>query len=86
MAPLLGRAGGGSIVNLSSIAGMIDYFAAGYGASKWGPRGLSKTGTKVRRTRHPRQFHPSRPSPNTVAAVRINVEESLQAVPAGRLA
>ncbi|MGO4385091.1 SDR family NAD(P)-dependent oxidoreductase [Specibacter sp. RAF43] len=44
MAPLLHKAGGGSIVNISSIAGLLGYFAAGYGASKWGVRGLSKVG------------------------------------------
>ena len=36
-------AGGGSIVNISSAAGMFGLaFTAGYGASKWGVRGLSK--------------------------------------------
>ncbi len=35
--------GGGSIVNISSAAGMFGLaFTAGYGASKWGVRGLSK--------------------------------------------
>lgn len=44
MAPLMKRSTAGSIVNVSSIAGMTGYFAAGYGASKWGVRGLSKVG------------------------------------------
>ena len=36
-------AGGGSIVNISSAAGLFGLaFTAGYGASKWGVRGLSK--------------------------------------------
>ncbi|MBJ8344703.1 glucose 1-dehydrogenase [Antrihabitans sp. YC2-6] len=36
-------AGGGSIVNISSAAGMLGLaLTAGYGASKWGVRGLSK--------------------------------------------
>lgn len=36
-------AGGGSIVNISSAAGLIGLaLTAGYGASKWGVRGLSK--------------------------------------------
>jgi 3alpha(or 20beta)-hydroxysteroid dehydrogenase len=36
-------AGGGSVVNISSAAGMFGLaFTAGYGASKWGVRGLSK--------------------------------------------
>ncbi len=36
-------AGGGSIVNISSAAGLVGLaLTAGYGASKWGVRGLSK--------------------------------------------
>ncbi|MFD0000439.1 SDR family NAD(P)-dependent oxidoreductase [Nocardia sp. NPDC127526] len=43
-APLLRRAGGGVIVNISSIAGMVGYAGIGaYVASKWGLRGLTKT-------------------------------------------
>ena len=38
------RGGAGSIVNVSSIAGLIGYPAAAYSASKWGVRGLSKAG------------------------------------------
>jgi 3alpha(or 20beta)-hydroxysteroid dehydrogenase len=38
------KAGGGAIVNVSSLAGMIGTFGAGaYVASKWGVRGLTKT-------------------------------------------
>jgi 3alpha(or 20beta)-hydroxysteroid dehydrogenase len=44
MAPLIAKAGGGSIVNISSIAGTVGYFSASYAASKWGVRGLSKVG------------------------------------------
>lgn len=37
------RAGGGSIVNISSAAGLMGLaLTAGYGASKWGVRGLTK--------------------------------------------
>jgi 3alpha(or 20beta)-hydroxysteroid dehydrogenase len=36
--------GGGSIVNISSLAGLYGYFAHGaYGAAKWGVTGLTKT-------------------------------------------
>ncbi len=43
--PALRTAGGGSIVNISSAAGLMGLaFTAGYGASKWGVRGLSKIG------------------------------------------
>jgi len=43
-APLMARtAGGGSIVNISSVAGLTGYDAAGYTSSKWGLRGVTKT-------------------------------------------
>src|SRR4029077_5285851 len=34
--------GGGSIVNISSLAGLTGYHAAAYTVSKWGVRGLSR--------------------------------------------
>ncbi|WP_216895014.1 glucose 1-dehydrogenase [Nocardia alni] len=41
--PELTRRGGGAIVNISSAAGLMGMaLTAGYGASKWGVRGLSK--------------------------------------------
>lgn len=41
--PPIRAAGGGSIVNISSAAGLMGLaLTAGYGASKWGVRGLSK--------------------------------------------
>ncbi|NYH77529.1 3alpha(or 20beta)-hydroxysteroid dehydrogenase [Actinopolyspora biskrensis] len=41
--PAMREAGGGSIVNISSSAGLMGMaLTAGYGASKWGVRGLSK--------------------------------------------
>ncbi|MER5888986.1 glucose 1-dehydrogenase [Streptomyces sp. NPDC001941] len=43
--PLMREAGGGSIVNISSAAGLMGLaLTAGYGASKWGVRGLTKIG------------------------------------------
>ncbi|MFE2109573.1 glucose 1-dehydrogenase [Kitasatospora sp. NPDC059463] len=43
--PALRAAGGGSIVNISSAAGLMGMaLTAGYGASKWAVRGLSKIG------------------------------------------
>ncbi|MER5558585.1 MULTISPECIES: glucose 1-dehydrogenase [unclassified Streptomyces] len=43
--PALKESGGGSIVNISSAAGLMGLaLTAGYGASKWGVRGLTKIG------------------------------------------
>ncbi|WP_086815725.1 SDR family NAD(P)-dependent oxidoreductase, partial [Streptomyces cacaoi] len=43
--PAMRRAGGGSIVNISSAAGLMGLaLTGGYGASKWGVRGLTKIG------------------------------------------
>jgi len=42
--PAMRRAGGGSIVNVSSIAGMTAYPGSAYAVSKWGLRGLTKVG------------------------------------------
>jgi 3alpha(or 20beta)-hydroxysteroid dehydrogenase len=41
-APLMREAGGGSIVNIGSTAGINGHFAAAYSAAKWGLRGLTK--------------------------------------------
>lgn len=42
--PSLRRAGGGSIVNISSVAGLVAYaMQPAYVASKWGVRGLTKS-------------------------------------------
>ncbi len=40
--PLMHRSGGGSIINISSTAGMTAHYDAAYCASKWGLRGLTK--------------------------------------------
>ena len=42
-APVLRDSGGGSIINVSSVAGMMAHYDAAYTASKWGLRGLTKT-------------------------------------------
>jgi NAD(P)-dependent dehydrogenase (short-subunit alcohol dehydrogenase family) len=41
-APAMREAGGGSIVNIGSTAGLNGHFAAAYSSSKWGLRGLTK--------------------------------------------
>lgn len=43
VAPLMKRGGGGSIINISSVAGLTGYDHAAYTASKWGLRGVTKT-------------------------------------------
>ncbi|MEV0699520.1 SDR family oxidoreductase [Saccharopolyspora sp. NPDC050389] len=90
LAEPLARAGGASVVNVSSIAGLLGYFSASYGATKWGVRGLSKVASL--------EF--------AAAGIRVNsvhpglvdtpllhsgpddrfVTESLRSVPAGRVA
>lgn len=42
-APLIRDSGGGSIVNISSTAGLLAHYDAAYTASKWGLRGLTKS-------------------------------------------
>lgn len=42
--PVMRRRDAGSIVNVSSVAGLAGYPASAYTASKWGLRGLSKVG------------------------------------------
>ena len=46
VAPAMADSGGGSIVNISSIAAMGGYPAAAYTASKWAVRGMTKTAAK----------------------------------------
>ncbi len=42
-APLMSARGGGSIVNVGSLAGMMGHPTTGYSAAKWGLRGLTKS-------------------------------------------
>ena len=42
-APLIRDSGGGSIINVSSVAALMAHYDAAYTASKWGLRGLTKT-------------------------------------------
>lgn len=43
MAPLIRASGGGSIVNVSSTAGLLGHPGVAYTASKWGLRGMTKS-------------------------------------------
>jgi NAD(P)-dependent dehydrogenase (short-subunit alcohol dehydrogenase family) len=42
-APLMKESGGGSIVNIGSVAGITGTFSTGYSASKWALEGLSRS-------------------------------------------
>ncbi|WGY01648.1 SDR family oxidoreductase [Nocardioides sp. QY071] len=46
LAPAMRDAGGGSIVNVSSAAGLDQHPDVAYTASKWGVRGITKTGAQ----------------------------------------
>jgi NAD(P)-dependent dehydrogenase (short-subunit alcohol dehydrogenase family) len=46
-APLMRESGGGSIVNIGSVAGITGNFSAGYSSSKWALEGLSRSAAYV---------------------------------------
>ncbi len=46
-APLIKESGGGSIVNIGSVAGITGNFATGYSSSKWALEGLSRSLTSM---------------------------------------
>jgi NAD(P)-dependent dehydrogenase (short-subunit alcohol dehydrogenase family) len=46
-APLVKESGGGSIVNIGSVAGITGNFSTGYSASKWALEGLSRSAAYV---------------------------------------
>ncbi len=46
-APLMKDSGGGSIVNIGSVAGVTGTFSTGYSASKWALEGLSRSAAYV---------------------------------------
>ena len=90
LAPALTSANGASVVNVSSIAGMVGYFSATYGTSKWGVRGLSKVGALEFAERKVRvnSLHPGLTGTPLLhqASDSTFVDASLRAVPDGRLA
>ncbi|WP_328958705.1 glucose 1-dehydrogenase [Kitasatospora purpeofusca] len=76
--PAMRAAGGGSIVNISSAAGLMGLaLTAGYGASKWGVRGLSKIGAVELGTERIRvnSVHPGMTYTPMTAAVGIRQGE-----------
>jgi NAD(P)-dependent dehydrogenase (short-subunit alcohol dehydrogenase family) len=46
-APLIKDSGGGSIVNIGSVAGITGNFSSGYSSSKWALEGLSRSAAYV---------------------------------------
>src|SRR5262245_40447582 len=46
-APLIRDSGGGSIVNIGSVAGITGNFSTGYSASKWALQGLSRSAAYI---------------------------------------
>ncbi|WP_191563565.1 SDR family NAD(P)-dependent oxidoreductase [Janibacter melonis] len=90
LTPALARAKGASVVNISSIAGMVGYFSATYGTSKWGVRGLSKVGALELAPHGIRvnSLHPGLTGTPLLhqAADTSFVDASLASVPDGRLA
>jgi NAD(P)-dependent dehydrogenase (short-subunit alcohol dehydrogenase family) len=46
-APLMKESGGGSIVNIGSVAGITGNFSTGYSASKWALEGLSRSAAYI---------------------------------------
>ncbi len=46
-APLIKESGGGSIVNIGSVAGITGNFSTGYSASKWALEGLSRSAAYI---------------------------------------
>ncbi|MBF6170678.1 SDR family NAD(P)-dependent oxidoreductase [Nocardia blacklockiae] len=87
VAPLMRDSGGGSIVNISSIAGQIGYFSPAYSASKWGLTGLSKSaaGGLVRWGIRVNSVHPGLVGTALVSGSSGFVESSLRSVPMGRM-
>jgi 3alpha(or 20beta)-hydroxysteroid dehydrogenase len=87
-APLIRDSGGGSIVNISSTAGLLGYAGAAYVASKWGLRGLTKTaamefvdwGIRVNSV-HPAQVVGTAIAGHAAAAYR---EVTARVIPMGR--
>ncbi|MER6979631.1 glucose 1-dehydrogenase [Streptomyces carpinensis] len=76
--PVMNGNGGGSIVNVSSAAGLMGLaLTAGYGASKWGVRGLTKIGAVELGTARIRvnSVHPGMTYTPMTAAVGIETGE-----------
>jgi len=86
-APLIRDSGGGSIVNVSSTAGLIAHHDVAYTASKWAVRGLTKSSALdlVRWNIRVNSVHPATiATPLTDAAPDGHLEANRAAIPMGR--
>ncbi|TVT30216.1 SDR family oxidoreductase [Amycolatopsis rhizosphaerae] len=88
VAGLMRDSGGGSIVNISSIAGRIGYFSPAYSSSKWGLTGLSKAaaGNFARWGIRVNSVHPGLVATELLAGADAFVTSAVASVPAGRMA
>jgi 3alpha(or 20beta)-hydroxysteroid dehydrogenase len=79
---------GGSIVNVSSVAGLVAYHGAGYMISKWGVRALSKVASMElgpRRIRVNTIFPGYIETPMTATAPEAFRRANIEVTPLGRL-
>ncbi|MER5390832.1 glucose 1-dehydrogenase [Saccharopolyspora sp. NPDC002686] len=87
--PAMRRAGGGSIVNISSAAGLVGMELTGaYGASKWAVRGMTKVAAVELAPEHIRvnSVHPGMVLTPMTAQTGISPDEgAYPAAPAGRV-
>ncbi|MFJ4268672.1 SDR family NAD(P)-dependent oxidoreductase [Paenarthrobacter nicotinovorans] len=90
LAPALAMAGSASIVNIASMWANLGYLSATYGASKWGVRGLTKTGALEFAERGIR-VNSIHPGPIDTPLMwqgndQAYIEATIKAVPMGRYA
>jgi len=86
--PLLRDGGGGSIVNVSSAAGLMGYHDVAYASSKWAVRGLSKSAAAefARWGVRVNSVHPGLVSTPMAGEPGPYVAAHLEAVPLGEMA
>jgi 3alpha(or 20beta)-hydroxysteroid dehydrogenase len=60
-APLIRDSSGGLVINVSSVAALMEHYDAAYTASKWGVRADQDSGDRICRLGDPGEFDPPRP-------------------------
>jgi NAD(P)-dependent dehydrogenase (short-subunit alcohol dehydrogenase family) len=87
VAGLMRDSGGGSIVNISSISGLIGYFSPAYSSSKWGLTGLSKSaaGTFAQWGIRVNSVHPGLVDTALLDGSAAFVQSAIGSIPAARL-